>query len=615
VAMEIMDALAIQAAESSVSAGYPRAPALLIVELDGERDAVESDFSRLERVIRDSGASEVRVTQDPAERERIWKGRKGAFSAVGWLSADYLVQDGCVPRTRLGETLGAIERLAAQHRLRVANVFHAGDGNLHPLILFDGREPGALDRAEGLAGEILDLCIEAGGSITGEHGVGMEKREHLARMFGPADLELMRRLKREIDPAGIANRGKMLPPEDTPETATPRRGAVSAEPGLVSGMDASSDTATGRSVPRGSGMPPPGAEVREAFAEARQSGAQVLPRGGGTKPALSDPPDGVVSLELDGLRGIVEYDPAELTATVLAGTPVAELAGALAEHGQHLPFDPPLMEGRATIGGTVAAGISGPGRHRHGGARDFVIGVRFLDGTGELVAGGGRVVKNAAGFDLPKLLTGSLGRLGLIVELTLKVLPAPEEWATLRLDMGDLAAALDAVARLGRSSLELEALDLEPPGKLEIRLGGPAGSLQARVRRVEALVGTRGERLEGTADAEHWAAARELTWAPPDASVAKIATRPGVLPDLDRVLDAAGSRRRYSAGGAIAWVAWPSGLPQERLDAILVELVLGGVRITGPPGPVLVGHEEGGAFAARARRGLDPDGAFVNAGA
>src|SRR5690606_20954652 len=208
VAMEIMDALAIQAAESSVRPGYPDAAALLIVELDGERDAVEADFERVRRVIEEAGATEVRATDDAAERAMIWKGRKSAFSAVGWLSPDYLVQDGCVPRTRLGEALAAIERMSAEAGLRVANVFHAGDGNLHPLILYDGREPGAVERAERLAGEILELCVSLGGSITGEHGVGMEKREYLARMFTAADLRVMRRLRDSIDPKNLANRGK-----------------------------------------------------------------------------------------------------------------------------------------------------------------------------------------------------------------------------------------------------------------------------------------------------------------------------------------------------------------------------------------------------------------------
>ncbi|HEY6887587.1 MAG TPA: FAD-binding protein, partial [Solirubrobacter sp.] len=152
----------------------------------------------------------------------------------------------------------------------------------------------------------------------------------------------------------------------------------------------------------------------------------ALPVAGATKPALTG------GLDVAGLRGIVEYDPAELTFTALAGTPLREIVTALAEHGQYLPFDPPWVDAGATLGGTVAAGLSGSCSHRHGGIRDFVLGVRFLDGTGRLVGGGGKVVKNAAGFDLPKLFVGSVGRLGVLVQLSLKVFPAPAAWATLR---------------------------------------------------------------------------------------------------------------------------------------------------------------------------------------
>ncbi|HXF63544.1 MAG TPA: FAD-linked oxidase C-terminal domain-containing protein [Caldilineaceae bacterium] len=216
-ALEIMDRLAIEAAEASVNAGYPQdAAALLIVELEGEQVQVDAEFEELRKVIDASGAQEVRIARDDAERARIWKGRKGAFSAVGRLSPDYIVQDGVVPRSRLGEALAAIERLSAAYRLRVANVFHAGDGNLHPLILYDGRQPGALERAEALAGEILHLCIELGGSITGEHGVGMEKRQYMPDMFSPTDLQVMAELRRSIDPLELANRGKMFPDSHVP---------------------------------------------------------------------------------------------------------------------------------------------------------------------------------------------------------------------------------------------------------------------------------------------------------------------------------------------------------------------------------------------------------------
>ncbi|MFL5846401.1 MAG: FAD-binding oxidoreductase [Solirubrobacteraceae bacterium] len=212
VAMEIMDALAMEAAEASVKPGYPPGAALLIVELEGEREIVDADAVALDALLRDSGATTVRHTEDPGERALIWKGRKSAFSAVGWLSPDYLVQDGVVPRTRLGEALAEIDRMSAAAGIRVANVFHAGDGNLHPLILFDGREDGATERAEHLAGDILRLCVALGGSITGEHGVGVEKRAYLRLMFSDEDIAAMWRIKDEVDPAGLANRGKMLEP-------------------------------------------------------------------------------------------------------------------------------------------------------------------------------------------------------------------------------------------------------------------------------------------------------------------------------------------------------------------------------------------------------------------
>ena len=216
-ALEIMDHLAIQAAEAAVHAGYPvDAAAILIVELEGDHAQVEGEFERLLEVIHGSEPDEVRVAQDEAERLRIWKGRKSAFSAVGRLSPDYLVNDGVVPRSRLGAALAEIQRLGQQYNLRVANVFHAGDGNLHPLILYDGREPGALQRAKQLSNDVLDLCVRYGGSITGEHGVGMEKRHHLPKMFNAVDIETMRQLRLAIDPLEMSNRGKMFPGGEAP---------------------------------------------------------------------------------------------------------------------------------------------------------------------------------------------------------------------------------------------------------------------------------------------------------------------------------------------------------------------------------------------------------------
>ena len=210
-AMEIMDNLIIQAAEAAVKPGYPLdAAGLLIVELEGERTQVEAEYGRLMQVIEESDPYYVKEAKNDDERLRIWKGRKSAFSAVGRLSPDFIVQDGVVPRGRLGEALAEISQLSTQYGIRVANVFHAGDGNLHPLVLFDGKQPGALEKAEELAGKIVQLCIRLGGSITGEHGVGVEKRDYLPQMYGEVEMAAMHHLRNTIDPQQLANPGKML---------------------------------------------------------------------------------------------------------------------------------------------------------------------------------------------------------------------------------------------------------------------------------------------------------------------------------------------------------------------------------------------------------------------
>ena len=233
-AMEIMDRLAMDAAEEAVHPGYPKdAEAILIVELEGPREEVEAEKPRLHEVIRQSGAHLTIAAKDDAERLKIWTGRKCAFSAVGRLSPDFIVQDGVVPRTRLGEALAEIDRLSKSYGIRVANVFHAGDGNLHPLIMYDGRDEGALHRAEELAGDILRLCIRLGGSITGEHGVGLEKKGYMQDMYGKADIDFMHQLRHAIDPLAIANRGKKLPSAEAP--ALTSRGAHPLEKqGIIS---------------------------------------------------------------------------------------------------------------------------------------------------------------------------------------------------------------------------------------------------------------------------------------------------------------------------------------------------------------------------------------------
>jgi glycolate oxidase len=210
-AIEMMDRLTIEAVEAAVHAGYPDVPAILIVELDGLLAQVEDDLESVLAICRACGAGEIRIAADDTERALLWKGRKSAFGAMGRVSPDYYVQDGVVPRTRLPDVLRRIGELEREHGLRVGNVFHAGDGNLHPLVLYDHELPGQAEQAERLATAILEACMDAGGALTGEHGIGVDKACSMPKMFGPADLDVMRRLRQAFDPAGIANPGKVLP--------------------------------------------------------------------------------------------------------------------------------------------------------------------------------------------------------------------------------------------------------------------------------------------------------------------------------------------------------------------------------------------------------------------
>jgi glycolate oxidase len=210
-AVEMMDRLTIEAAEAAVHPNFPKTDAVLIVELDGPASEVDELFAVVQALCQKSGATTIEVAHDQAQRERIWKGRKAAFAAMGRVSPNYYVQDGVVPRTRLPEVLRRIRDLEARSGLRIGNVFHAGDGNLHPLICYDEAIPGQAEHAEKVAAEILMYCVEAGGAITGEHGVGVDKKAYMPKMFGEQDLDAMQLVRCAFDPTGICNPGKVFP--------------------------------------------------------------------------------------------------------------------------------------------------------------------------------------------------------------------------------------------------------------------------------------------------------------------------------------------------------------------------------------------------------------------
>jgi len=341
--------------------------------------------------------------------------------------------------------------------------------------------------------------------------------------------------------------------------------------------------------------------------------SRVAPCGTGSKTALACAESEAVSVSLAGLSGMLEYQPDEYTFTCLAGTPVAEVEQILADNGQYLPFDPVLVAAGATLGGTVAAGLSGPGRYRYGGVRDFLLGVQFADGEGCLVRAGGRVVKNAAGFDLPKFMVGSLGSYGALIELAFKVFPHPESYATLLAHYPSLAAGLAALIRLTRQPVEIYALELEPVdggAELIVRVGGAEASLVRHIERTQQILGGEAATvMRREEEIQFWRSAREFHWLPPGDSLVKVPLTPRRVSALEEALSEYPVRRVYSSGANLGWLSWRGEL--EQLDQILVKLELSGLVVLGKPGMAQLGVRTGESFARRMKQALDPHNKFV----
>jgi len=346
----------------------------------------------------------------------------------------------------------------------------------------------------------------------------------------------------------------------------------------------------------------------DELVEAVRSTPRVLAVGARTKSRLSAVP-GVALLSMTGLRGIIEYEPTEFTFTALAGTPVREIAAALAEKGQYLPFDPMLAESGATLGGTVAAGLNGPGRFRYGGVRDFILGVRFVDGTGRLLRLGGKVVKNAAGFDLPKFFTGSLGRFGVLAEITFKVFPRPASRLTLRLPAGDAAGVTGILTGAAGTRWDLEALDASlDDNTVQARLAGPEAAIDTLAG--EILRRWPGRKLLPDEALEIWREAAEFSWAHPGGVLVKVALTPAQLPALAALGNAlAGVRMRVTNGGNTAFLSLPSPVDAPRLGEGLRTLGTSALTLWGNA-PLWPAGRDKPAIASAVKAALDPQNRF-----
>ena len=451
-ALEMMDGEIIRAVEASVfAAGLPPdAGAALLIELDGMEAGLDDEAEKVTSICMEYGARSCRYARDEAERKKLWAARKGAFGAIGRISPDSMIQDAVVPRSRLPQVLGAAYDIAARYQLRIANVFHAGDGNLHPLICFDSRSADQVRRVKEAGRELMEVCVAAGGTITGEHGVGLDKRELLPLVFSDADMNAMLSVRAAFDPLGLCNPGKIVPmlrgcgeakavasgngsvvqkgiaPVVTKpqiEVATPaafdpdRARMLLAQ--IVGDAYVSSDNGTITVSPASA------EEISETLKLASSERWTVMPAGG----MMWFISTANLIVSTTRLNQIIEHEPADLIAIAEAGVRLTDFNAKLAENGQWLPLDPP-DDGRATLGGVVATGIGGPQQFGYGRPRGSVIGMKVVLADGSMIKAGGRVVKNVAGYDMCKLFTGSYGSLGIITELNFKLRPRPAREAT-----------------------------------------------------------------------------------------------------------------------------------------------------------------------------------------
>ncbi|MEQ1825966.1 MAG: FAD-binding protein [Pirellula sp.] len=353
-----------------------------------------------------------------------------------------------------------------------------------------------------------------------------------------------------------------------------------------------------------------------ALQESIRGASRVHIVGSQSKGGFHSGHDSVCMIDSQALIGVVAYDPQEFVVTVLAGTPVSDLVRLVHGEGQYLPFDPLLSDRGATIGGTVASNAAGPGRFRFGGIRDFLIGIRFIDGYGKLIRGGGQVVKNAAGFDYPKLMVGSRGTLGMIVELTFKVFPKPESFATVMATFLNIDEAISKMNSLVASPLDLEAVDLIPRdgGKtgyeLAIRFGGLASAIPNRIHRLQQLLPNH-RILQDDEETKYWRDVSNFRWCSEQNHTVKLPVTPGMIASLEKQLTDLAIGRRYSVGGNVAWLDMSQAIEvgQEILQPILSKGQP--FLCTAHPNATLLQRDTAGPFGGAIKRAIDPHSKFV----
>ena len=432
--LEMMDAPIINAVEDSYACGYPRdAAAVLIIEVEGLSVGLKDQVTQISELCRNNRCRDIIEAKDDAERNSLWEGRRGAFGAVARLAPNYLVNDCTVPRTQLPEALAKVAEIVKKYEFEHGNVFHAGDGNLHPLIFFDSRDADQLKRVKKAGWEIMEACVELGGTISGEHGVGLEKMNAMRLIFSEHDFIAQRGLQQAFDPDKLLNPGKVIPGSDLNENGGEAQ--INQKP-----ISARSESAAEK-------------EIIEKIQNAAANANALLPAGCGTFGHFGNLPsrdcEFLYSTELDQ---IVEFDPYNQFVSVGAGVSLKALQRQLSDQNQWLPIRPSFSVQEHSIGGVMALAACGPERMHYGAPRDFVLGLRFLNGSGQKISTGGKVVKNVAGYDMTRLMIGSAGTLGLITEVTCRVMTVPERCTAVSVE-GTLSGCSALAAELITSRL------------------------------------------------------------------------------------------------------------------------------------------------------------------
>jgi FAD/FMN-containing dehydrogenase len=437
--MEMMDQKIIRIVEDFAHAGLPiEAEAILIIEVDGYAASLDRQLDEISSILLAHGGRDLRIARTEEERNQIWFARKSAAGAVTRLTPSYYTVDITVPRSRLVETLSEVNAICDRYNLRVGYVFHAGDGNLHPLVLIpDNQDKALMERVHHAGREMVELAVSKGGSLSGEHGVGIEKRDFMSLMHNADELAAMLDIKRAFDPHALLNPGKIFP---TPRPNDEKRVLKASHGKRPTGklfMPATAEEAATGLV---------------ALADARQ---RVYIRGSAR---TEDANDAGIVLSTAALQGVKTYAADDLYITVGAGTSLADVQSFLAPDHKQVPFVSPWPT--ATIGGLIAANVNAPQRMRYGAIRDLVLCATVVLADGRMLRTGRPVIKNVAGFDLTKAFVGSYGTLGLITDVTLKLIIQPRTRRTLLLPMENLGQGLVLARKLLPMALVASAIVL-----------------------------------------------------------------------------------------------------------------------------------------------------------